>query len=163
MNNPLCGERKSCNDTWGRRVHIGFSDQVWRDQPRGHAEGAEGPEGCPQRWSRHTMSGKPNKLEHGQKYCHYFIHNDSHPRDVLLRQKSNVMSDYEKKHQLRLQITWGSWWSEQSMVSLLKAWACLWHCKQSVLQINQPKWHVVGFDLLNPLMTQQRIGGKPMW
>ena len=28
-------------------MRIGFSDQVWRDHPRGHPEGAAGPEGCP--------------------------------------------------------------------------------------------------------------------
>ena len=47
-----------CNNTWGRRVRIGFSDQVWRDQPRGHPENAAGPEGCPRGWSRHMKSGK---------------------------------------------------------------------------------------------------------
>ena len=28
-----------CNNTWGGRVHIGFSDQVWRNQPRGQPQG----------------------------------------------------------------------------------------------------------------------------
>ena len=30
-------------------MQIGFSDQVWRGQARGHPEGAAGPEGCPPR------------------------------------------------------------------------------------------------------------------
>ena len=48
-----------CYNTWGRRVRIGFSHQVWRDQPRGHPEGAEGPEGCPWGWSRYIRSENP--------------------------------------------------------------------------------------------------------
>ena len=31
----------------GAEVRIGFYDRVGRDQPRGHPEGAEGPEGWP--------------------------------------------------------------------------------------------------------------------
>ena len=31
----------------GAEVRIGFYDRGGRDQPRGHPEGAEGPEGCP--------------------------------------------------------------------------------------------------------------------
>ena len=31
----------------GAKVRIGFYDRGGRDQPRGHPEGAEGPEGCP--------------------------------------------------------------------------------------------------------------------
>ena len=31
----------------GGEVRIGFYDRVGSDQPRGHPEGAEGPEGCP--------------------------------------------------------------------------------------------------------------------
>ena len=68
-----------CNNSWGRRVRIGFSDRVWRDQPRGHPKGAVGPEGCPRGWSRHTRSGKPYKHEHGWKYWHSFLSMDNHP------------------------------------------------------------------------------------
>ena len=70
---------EDCNNTWGRRVRVGFSDQVWRDQPRGHPEGAAGPEGWPRGWSRHTRSEKTYKHEHGRKYWHYFVCMDNHP------------------------------------------------------------------------------------
>ena len=65
-----------CNNTWGRQVWTGFSHRVWRDPPRGHPKGAEGPEGCPRGWSRHTRSENPisTSSEHGQKYRHYFMH-----------------------------------------------------------------------------------------
>ena len=70
---------RHCYNTWGRRVRIGFSDRVWRDQPRGHPEGAAGPEGCPRGWSQHTRSEKTYKHEHGRKYWHYFVCMDNHP------------------------------------------------------------------------------------
>ena len=78
--------RHKCNNTWGRQVCIGFFNHTWLDQPRGHSEGAEGPEGCPHERSIQTHETLANSyiLEYGRKYWHYFAFLIKHPKGWLL-------------------------------------------------------------------------------
>ena len=47
MSERRLAERVNVTILEGAEVRIGFYDRGGRDQPRGHPEGAEGPEGCP--------------------------------------------------------------------------------------------------------------------
>ena len=62
---------------------MGFSDLVFRDQPRGALLGPSAPSGVPPRLIPTHEVGKPYKHEHGQKYCHYFMRMDKHPKGWL--------------------------------------------------------------------------------